>query len=309
MRRASLLTLVTCVALAFAAGPAFAGVTIFLSEDTTAGSLVVEVPEIDTTAAIAGGSLGIWVIPGAGDEAVLNGISLDLGSDAIEFDFLGTSAVGNPTVGGGSDIRWFSETVPGHHIETVTDQALTNIIGVAVDAGQGTGQEGEGLGTGGGTTVFDAGTGAYLFATIDYNAEMDATGALTLSENLNGIIDSLDALVTGNTLTGATFAPDPGFVLLLGDANRNGIVDGSDYASVTSNFGGVYAPNDPLGLGDANGNGIVDGSDYASVTSNFGMVAPGAASATASAVPEPSTLLVLMLAGVAGLALRVRPRS
>ncbi len=296
MRRARVLTLITCVTVALAVGPALAGVTIFLSEETTAGSVVVEEPVIDTTAAIAGGTLGVWVIPGTGDESVLNGISLDLGSDAVEFDFLGTSAVLNPTVTGGS--RWFDDAVDGFNIETITDQALTNIIGLALDAGQG-GITGQGLGTGGGTSIFDAGTGAYLYATIDYNAEMDATGALTLSEGASGIIDSLDALVTGNTITGATFSPGADF--WEADFDENLFVDGGDFGIWQTGFGTVGTAT--KGDGDANADMNVDGADFGIWQTQFGNTGfkPGVALATA--VPEPSALL-LALAGVLALMCR-----
>ena len=85
--------------------------------------------------------------------------------------------------------------------------------------------------------------------------------------------------------------------LLLGDANRDGVVSAGDYASVQQNFGLVGE----IGiLGDASLDGVVSAGDYSSVQANFGNSLP-----LAGAVPEPTTMLMLLL-GSAGLAVRRR---
>ncbi len=83
---------------------------------------------------------------------------------------------------------------------------------------------------------------------------------------------------------------DPG--LLEGDANRDGVVSADDYASVQTNFGDTGDPGLP---GDANGDGLVSADDYASVQAHFGATA-GVGSVP---VPEPTTLALLVLGGVA----------
>ena len=79
-------------------------------------------------------------------------------------------------------------------------------------------------------------------------------------------------------------------ILLQGDANHDGVVSAGDYASVQANFGNVG-----IGIeGDANGDGVVSAGDYASVQANFGNVAP-----TVQATPEPATMSLLVLGGLA----------
>ncbi len=54
----------------------------------------------------------------------------------------------------------------------------------------------------------------------------------------------------------------------MGDANKNGFVNGADFGSVQTNFGA--AANANTGAGDANCNNFVNGADFGSVQSNFG---------------------------------------
>ena len=78
--------------------------------------------------------------------------------------------------------------------------------------------------------------------------------------------------------------------LLLGDANRDGVVSAGDYASVQANFGNTGNPGI---LGDANGDGVVSAGDYACVQAYFGNT-----SATAEAAPEPATMAILCTSGL-----------
>ncbi len=90
-----------------------------------------------------------------------------------------------------------------------------------------------------------------------------------------------------------SYLPEPVVVLLEGDANRDGMVSGADYASVQSHFGesGVFGIP-----GDANGDGVVSAGDFASVQANFGSVATEAAPGV---VPEPATIALLSFGFVA----------
>ena len=80
--------------------------------------------------------------------------------------------------------------------------------------------------------------------------------------------------------------------LLEGDANRDGQVSAGDYASVQVNFGNTGAENDPELFGDANLDGTVSAGDYASVQAHFG-------DTLGAAVPEPMTISLLILGGLA----------
>ncbi len=82
-----------------------------------------------------------------------------------------------------------------------------------------------------------------------------------------------------------------------GDANLDGIVNGQDIALTASNWLSTGA-----NLADLNFDGIVNGQDFAIVASNWLSAAGGSGSA-ATAVPEPSTLLLMVL-GALGLLTR-----
>jgi hypothetical protein len=81
--------------------------------------------------------------------------------------------------------------------------------------------------------------------------------------------------------------PEP---LLEGDANRDGVVSAGDYASVQANFGSTGEAGIP---GDANGDGVVSAGDYASVQANFGNTS------APLAVPEPATMTLIAIGGLA----------
>lgn len=101
-------------------------------------------------------------------------------------------------------------------------------------------------------------------------------------------IDSTDGLPV--LIDNVHFALPAVAALLEGDANRDGVVSAGDYASVQANFGSTGEAGI---LGDANGDGVVSAGDYASVQANFG--------ATAGPVltPEPATMTLITLGGLA----------
>lgn len=94
--------------------------------------------------------------------------------------------------------------------------------------------------------------------------------------------------------------PDPALDEVLEDADfdNDGDVDGTDFLTWQANLGG-----DGSAGGDADFSGLVDGADLAIWQSNY----DGAAALSAVGVPEP-TSMVMMILGVAGLA-SVRRRA
>ena len=93
----------------------------------------------------------------------------------------------------------------------------------------------------------------------------------------------------------------------LGDASRDGTVDGGDYTLWADTFlstGALWKH------GDFNIDGVVDGGDYTIWADHFLQTIPFSSSSLAMAVPEPSSLVLAVLAGTLLLAgHRARRRS
>ncbi len=102
-----------------------------------------------------------------------------------------------------------------------------------------------------------------------------------LNANGDGFYNAADIITTLEVIT---------CTLLPGDANRDGVVSAGDYASVQANFGNTGEPGI---LGDANGDGVVSAGDYAAVQAHFGNTAT-----TASKIPEPVTMSLLVIGGL-----------
>ena len=104
--------------------------------------------------------------------------------------------------------------------------------------------------------------------------------------NEDGIVFYFDTDVDGISLTLET-------IVIPGDGNGDGMVNGLDYIIWASNFGADPAP-DPPGSptnGDYDDDGKVDGLDYIVWSMNFDTADPNA-----SAVPEPGGAVMVMLA-------------
>ena len=93
-------------------------------------------------------------------------------------------------------------------------------------------------------------------------------------------------------LTGYTMLTVLEPALLAGDANRDDVVSADDYGLVQLNFGDMGLSGI---LGDANGDGVVSADDYGSVQLNFG----DTAGMGGMPVPEPATLSLLVIGGLA----------
>jgi arabinogalactan endo-1,4-beta-galactosidase len=130
-----------------------------------------------------------------------------------------------------------------------------------------------------------------------------------------GYADGADGIVAGLS---------PGQIeivyTLYGDANLDGVVNGSDFGILAANFGQQVNGWDQ---GDFNYDGVVNGSDFGALAANFGQEASGGAVALPSSdyaaldafaaanglladVPEPASFGLIVLAGIGSLGRRRR---
>lgn len=289
------------ITLLFFSGWAVAGVasatSVFLSTETVPGGVVHnETAAVDISGG-GNGTLGIWVVPEAAQR--LDGIDLNLrivetAGNAID---LTQATVANPTIAGsGGAKRWFDN---GSFVGTGVDSVAADFIGGISGITTTTGAPGEGTGLADANQandpLFDAGSGAYLFATIDYAiVDTNATADLFLQISDAGITDSsglmtaivfgladpaLDASVLGDRNTDSLTADGTTNPLLLGDFDLDDDVDGSDF--LLWQRGGSPNPFSP--------------NDLAAWQSSYGSSTPSTV-ANMLAVPEPSTLLLAFLA-------------
>jgi hypothetical protein len=131
--------------------------------------------------------------------------------------------------------------------------------------------------------------------------------SFTVLTAAGGIVDN--GLVLGGPNGAAFYLNIVGNNLVLnaglqGDFNHNGAVDAADYAVWRDTFGS----NIDL-RADGNGNHTIDDGDYAAWKANFGRTMPSGSSATLpSAVPEPTGIVLVALAALAGAVVRSRRR-
>lgn len=131
-----------------------------------------------------------------------------------------------------------------------------------------------------------------LYAGFGSAGDLDYDGNGTVGpEDIGGWL--ADASDPSNTALA-----DPADVLIAGDINFDGDIDSSDLGLLLNTFGGADVG---WGGGDIDGSGNVDSSDLGLLLNNFGTM-----SASSAAVPEPSSLGLLCLAGVAMIATRRR---
>ena len=88
---------------------------------------------------------------------------------------------------------------------------------------------------------------------------------------------------------GAVPAPTPG---VLADFDNNGVVDARDYVVWRNSVGtSTLLRNDPVG-------GVIGAAQYNLWRSNFGNTLAGGSGAVVASVPEPASMLILLLASV-----------
>lgn len=188
----------------------------------------------------------------------------------LGFSITGASVVGTTT---NSTAGAFDEDNPGNNPFSGTQTS-----GVVI--------------AGSGTDIFASlGSGALTGSTLAFSFEVDAMIALVdVLGDFTGNGRIAEDGVNNDIYTG-TFG-------INGDFDVNGAVTGADFSVFGAAFGG------PGPVGDFDGNGSVTGADFSVFGANFGKAIP--ASATAAAVPEPTSLIMLGGFAIAGLATRRR---
>lgn len=122
------------------------------------------------------------------------------------------------------------------------------------------------------------------------------SGTLNAGANEFSGTSAVAATVANWTVRGDSVATDG---LLPGDANRDGSVGPADVSALSGGFGGAGGWDQ----GDFSGNGTVGPEDVSALSGSFGSSSTAPA---ISAVPEPTSLVLLGLAGFAGLGRRQR---
>ena len=318
MRQAVLFTAVATVLVCLLSpAPAGAtGTTIFISHTTSPTHL--ETHTVDISAGPSG-ELGIWVIPDMSQN--LNLIDLNLriaeqpGVNAI--DFSGATVWNPPIDGAGGAKRWFDDNVTtGVGIDSVTDNNLiTGMIGDTIGGlGAGTGLSDA---NGPNDPLYDVSTGAYLFATVYYdvvNSSEMADLYLQIGDDRienNGVwVDSvefglIDPLLNAGQLhdlnvdsatedAATSSVPVDPPIDLLGDMTGDDLLNLDDVSAFIlalvnrPAYNATYPLVDEVSAGDINDDLMLDLGDIGL----FSVMSFGLASASAEAVPEPSTIVL-----------------
>ncbi len=270
-----------CLVIITAAGPSTA---VFAQTIDVALDLVFSSPSDDQSggtfrlAALSDGGGGI-----AGLVTRLRGVN--------------TAALNSPATFG-----WMTEIPPGSGMPPIFNR--TDAIGPYVEAvllqdnsqpaGSLVYNIGHGAGTPGdwGTDPFGMGfNNAALLVTGTFVAGQIPSFVTGTGLDSQGNVFSAVGNSTAIAATVTTMVRDNLGAVLVGDYNRNGVVDAADYVVWRKTLG----QNVPGGSGaDGDNNGIIEQNDYSVWGANFGTQS-GLASATAAAVPEPASWLLTFL--------------
>ncbi len=135
------------------------------------------------------------------------------------------------------------------------------------------------------------------------DSTIGASASISLGSGYDAFVGSEDLAFTYRTDSGAIIEGLVEYVtsVIAGDANWDGVVDAADYIALKRNFG--MASGARYQDGDFNGDHDVDWNDLQTLMGNFGARGVGGA----PAVPEPATLGLLALGGLALVRRRPRP--
>lgn len=141
-------------------------------------------------------------------------------------------------------------------------------------------------------------TEASLRSDVRYAIRFANTGVWEASTGFNVLTNSLSvsAAAPGPNFVGVTAlaeAPNLANLVMAGDYNRDGAVDTADFTTWRDGLGGSVPT--PYAGADGNGNSQIDTGDLAVWSANFGATLP-ASSAAATAVPEPTGWVLVLLA-------------
>jgi len=128
-------------------------------------------------------------------------------------------------------------------------------------------------------------------STISYDTNTYMTGGGSTPLNDRGQVAFTAKFTDGSSGVFVSNALVP----LAGDTNGDGIVNGQDIAAVASNWLG-----NPASMADVNNDRIINGQDIALIASNWLGTRDDAGIATAAAVPEPASIVLLVVGAIVG---------
>ena len=204
------------------------------------------------------------------------------------------------TTGNSIDINSYQITSAGGALDPLAWNSFSDQNLDPVDGGDDPGETWDEVGTGTANSLHEG----FLLGSSSVPAGGLSLGA-AFDESVFGAGNDGDLEFTYRTDAGALI---PGVVVydalaaVPGDYNENGVVDAADYAVWRDNLGGTSLPNEG-GISP----GVVDQADYDFWVSRFGATS-GSGSLASAAVPEP-TSVALLLAAVGGVALLRTRRS
>ena len=216
-------------------------------------------------------------------------LPLTLQVDPVDGDI----RIANTDVAGSIDFAFYQVDSALGELDTVGWNSLEDQNLAAFPAGDGTGNGWEEGGLSDSDTLGEAyllGNSSLAFGESVYLGEA-VIDNVTQSENISFSYRTPE----GNLVEGLVeFVNVDAPVGLAGDFNNDGSVDAADYTVWRDNLG----QSDSVLNGNGDGSGTVDAGDYTLWSGNYGASSSSSSSA-ASAVPEPGSLGICLLGGIA----------